>query len=88
MPGVTIPDGGVILGTAPTTVGQKNLNIHSQQAMRVTFADNSILEDVLKHGADLKISFGKSMVRNLHRWASCLVLLLAVLCVAPEHSGM
>ncbi|RPB08206.1 hypothetical protein P167DRAFT_555494 [Morchella conica CCBAS932] len=61
MPGVTIPDGGVILGTAPTTVGQKNLNIHSQQAMRVTFADNSILEDVLKHGADLKISFGKSM---------------------------
>ncbi|KAI5843947.1 hypothetical protein DFP73DRAFT_594972 [Morchella snyderi] len=61
MPGVTIPDGGVILGTAPTTVGQKNLNIQSQQAMRVTFADNSILTDVLKHGADLKISFGKSM---------------------------
>lgn len=75
MPGVTIPEGGVALGTALNITGPKTNPIHGQQAMRITFNDNSILEDVLKHGADLKISFGKSMVRKLHRWASCLVCL-------------
>lgn len=67
MPGVTIPEDGVALGTAPGTTSVKANLIHGQQAMRITFNDNSILEDVLKHGADLKISFGKSMVRKLHR---------------------
>lgn len=63
------------MGTALNITGSKTNPVHGQQAMRITFNDNSILEDVLKHGADLKISFGKSMVRKLHRWASCLVCL-------------
>lgn len=81
MPGVTIPVDGVALGTAPSTTGPKTSNpIHGQQAMRITFNDNSILEDVLKHGADLKISFGKSMVRKLHRGPRVLLLVCCLLC--------
>ena len=33
--------------------------------MRLTFDDGEVLEEVLKNGADLKITFGKSMVRVL-----------------------
>jgi hypothetical protein len=42
---------------------------HGVQAMRISFADSSVLDEVLKHGTDLKISFGKSMVRDLPSWA-------------------
>ena len=40
---------------------------HGLQAMRISFADSSVLQEVLKHGTDLKISFGKSMVRDTPR---------------------
>ncbi|CAZ80035.1 unnamed protein product [Tuber melanosporum] len=63
MPGFTISDGGVTLGTAPPTVGNGKgaTVVHGQQVMRIAFGGSNVLEEVLKHEADLKITFGKSM---------------------------
>jgi len=66
MPGLTISDGGVTLGAAPPIVGNGKgaTVVHGQQVMRITFGGSNVLEEVLKHEADLKITFGKSMVRE------------------------
>jgi len=66
MPGLTISDGGVTLGAAPPIVGNGKgaTVVHGQQVMRITFGGSNVLEEVLKHEAGLKITFGKSMVRE------------------------
>ncbi|PWW75613.1 hypothetical protein C7212DRAFT_358520 [Tuber magnatum] len=63
MPRLTISDGGVMLGAAPPIVGNGKgaTVVHGQQVMRITFGGSNVLEEVLKRGADLKITFGKSM---------------------------
>lgn len=65
MPGLTISDGGVTLGAAPPIPGNpKSATVYGQQVMKITFDGSNVLEEVLKHEADLKITFGKSMVRE------------------------
>ncbi|KAF8241648.1 hypothetical protein K440DRAFT_226904 [Wilcoxina mikolae CBS 423.85] len=61
MAGLPVLPTGLILG--PISGSAKGA-VHGLQAMRISFADNAVLEEVLKHGTDLKISFGKSMVRD------------------------
>lgn len=66
MPGLTISDGGVTLGAAPPIAGNPKgaVAVYGQQVMKITFDGSNVLEEVLKHEADLKITFGKSMVRE------------------------
>lgn len=61
MADISVPEPGLILGEVPMSSSTKN-STHGSQAMRIAFADSSVLDEVLKHGAGLKISFGKSMV--------------------------
>ncbi|RPA97527.1 hypothetical protein L873DRAFT_1828954 [Choiromyces venosus 120613-1] len=63
MPGLAISHGGVTLGAAPPIVGNGKgaTLVHGQQVMRIAFSGSDVLEEVLKHEADLKITFGKSM---------------------------
>lgn len=65
MPAVPVPESGVVLGPIPAVGGKGKEAIQGLQAMRLTFDDGEVLEEVLKNGADLKITFGKSMVRVL-----------------------
>jgi hypothetical protein len=67
MAGLPVLSTGFILGPIP---GSAKAAVHGLQAMRISFADNAVLEEVLKHGTDLKISFGKSMVRDNSKMSS------------------
>ncbi|KAL7271929.1 hypothetical protein RUND412_005281 [Rhizina undulata] len=58
---LSVPQTGLALGTAQSSVGTGKNAIHGFQAMRIAFDDESVLEEIIKHGAGLKISFGKSM---------------------------
>ena len=61
-----VPPSGFVLGAVPGSATKGALH-NGLQAMRISFADLAVLEEVLKHGSDLKISFGKSMVRDYSR---------------------
>ena len=64
MPGVTVPESGMVLGPIPGASSTVNGAIQGLQAMRILFDDADSLEEVLKNVDDLKITFGKSMVRT------------------------
>jgi len=68
MASLQVPSSGLVLGAIPAS-GTGKAAVHGLQAMRIVFADGLVLEDVLKHGSDLKISFGKSMVRDTPKQA-------------------
>ncbi len=72
MPGLPVPESGVALGPVPAGTGSGKNAVHGVQAMRFAFADAAILAEMLKHEADLRISFGKSMVWVLHAELFCL----------------
>ncbi|KAA8894165.1 hypothetical protein FN846DRAFT_441999 [Sphaerosporella brunnea] len=61
MTALTVPQSGLVLGPVPASSAGGKAAIHGLQAMRISFVDSAVLEEVLKHGTDLKISFGKSM---------------------------
>jgi len=63
MAGPQVPPSGLVLGAIPAS-GTGKAAVHGLQAMRIAFADGLVLEEVLRHGSNLKISFGKSMVRD------------------------
>jgi hypothetical protein len=67
MTALPVPQSGLVLGPVPASGAGSKAAVHGLQAMRISFADSSVLEEVLKHGTDLKISFGKSMVRDSPR---------------------
>jgi hypothetical protein len=54
---------GLVLGAIPATNGAGKGAHHGLQAMRISFADGDVLEEVLKNSSELKITCGKSMVR-------------------------
>lgn len=62
MPGVTVPESGMVLGPIPGAPSSVKGAIQGLQAMRILFDDAESLEEVLKNSDDLKITFGKSMV--------------------------
>ena len=61
-----VPPSGFVLGAVAAASTSKGAS-PGFQAMRISFADLAVLEEVLKHGSDLKITFGKSMVRDSSR---------------------
>ena len=61
-----VPPSGFVLGAVAAASTSKSAS-HGLQAMRISFADLAVFEEVLKHGSDLKITFGKSMVRDYSR---------------------
>lgn len=64
MVALSVPSSGLILGAVPDATGTGKSAVHGNQVMRISFADSSVLNEALKHSADLKFVFGKSAVRS------------------------